>query len=379
MIKVLFLIPDLSGGGAEKVLCNLVNSMDQTQFDITVQTVNEYNPNNYLAEGIHYKSIIQCKTKMGKKIMNYWYRFCTEFKLTYPLYIKDDFDIEVAFLECGVTKVLAASTNKKAVKLAWVHCDLKKKGLTSKKVGKYYSQYDKVVCVSKEAQRSFEQIFGEYVKSVVLYNVVDEQTIHQMAADKPIIDWEEDKVHLLTVGRLSYEKGCDRLIEASELLLRDGYNIQIHFLGDGDEKNHLEELVDNKKLSEIVKFEGYTNNPFPYMKRANLIVIPSRTEALSTVAIESLILGKIVITTPCAGMQELFGDSQWGLIVEDSVKGIYKGIKFIIDSPKKYKEYECLAKIRGSEFVKLELVHKIENFLKTELNKYNEICQENSN
>lgn len=47
--------------------------------------------------------------------------------LTYPLHIKDDYDIEAAYLECGSTKIMASSTNQKALKLAWVHCDLAKK------------------------------------------------------------------------------------------------------------------------------------------------------------------------------------------------------------------------------------------------------------
>ena len=127
MIKILFFIDGITGGGAEKVLRTLVNNMDQSKFDITVQTLVESDPARYLAPGIRYRAINRCKTPLGRRLFHYWVRLCAELKWLYPLYIKDDYDIEVAYLECGPTKFLAGSTNKKAKKLAWVHCDLAKK------------------------------------------------------------------------------------------------------------------------------------------------------------------------------------------------------------------------------------------------------------
>ena len=132
MIKILFFIDTLAGGGAEKVLRTLVNNMDQSKFSITVQTLEEVNPHEYLVPGIRYKAINRCKTAFGKKLFHFWIRLCAELKWLYPLYIRDDYDIEVAYLECGPTKILAGSTNKKALKLAWVHCDLiKKEGIAA--------------------------------------------------------------------------------------------------------------------------------------------------------------------------------------------------------------------------------------------------------
>ena len=88
MIKILFFIPGLSEGGAEKVLCNLVNNMDQTKFDITVQTIDKYDSRKFLADGIHYKAINRCKTMLGKKFFSYWFRLCAELKLAYQFFIK---------------------------------------------------------------------------------------------------------------------------------------------------------------------------------------------------------------------------------------------------------------------------------------------------
>ena len=368
MIKILFLIPELSGGGAEKVLCNLVNNMDLSKFDITVQTVNAHDPKEYLKKGIHYKSIIHSETKFGRKWKECWYRFCTEFKLTYPLYIKDDYDIEVAYLECGATKVMAASTNKRAKKIAWVHCDVKKKGLTAKKTGKYYLKYDQVVCVSESSKSSFEEVFSDYAKATVLYNVIDEEEIYQKLQEKQDNRWETDVFHILTVGRICFEKGCDRLLQVCELLKIHGYNFKIHLLGEGPDKEQLIERAKELGVSDYIEFEGFKSNPYPYMNNADLIVIPSRSEALSTVAIESLIMGKPVVTTPCSGMRELFGESEYGIITDDSVESLYINIKRMIDSPNLLKMYAEAARRRGLSFRKEEIVKKTEALFEKLLN-----------
>ena len=159
MIKILFFIETLSGGGAEKVLQNLVNNMDSKEFDITVQTVWKENPKGLLNKNIRYKYIYPVYSKLN----NYKYRLCVLLKTIYPLHIKDNYDIEVAYLECGATKVISTSTNKKAKKIAWVHCDLSKKisniAEFKKKSAKWYKKFDKVACVSKDVEKSFKNIY----------------------------------------------------------------------------------------------------------------------------------------------------------------------------------------------------------------------------
>ena len=122
MIKILFFIEKFAGGGAEKVLRDLVNHMDQTKFNITVQSVWPYEEGKSLEKRIQYKTVYPHKNRFYELL----YRLEAAAKLTYSLHIRDEYDLECAFLEMGTTKILAASTNKRARKIAWVHCDLKK-------------------------------------------------------------------------------------------------------------------------------------------------------------------------------------------------------------------------------------------------------------
>ena len=123
MIKILFFIETLTGGGAEKVLCNLVNAMDQNRFEITVQTLWKADAAQFLNPGIRYR---YCYAVRGA-LTRVRSRVEALLGLTYRLHIRDDYDIECAYLECGPTKIMASSTNRRAKKLAWVHCDLQKK------------------------------------------------------------------------------------------------------------------------------------------------------------------------------------------------------------------------------------------------------------
>ena len=362
-IRILFFIPGLSEGGAEKVLCSLVNNMDQTKYDITVQTIDAYDPKQYLAAGIRYKAINRCKTARGKKIFSYWFRLCAELKLAYRFYVSDDYDIEVAYLETAATKIIAQSTNKKAIKLAWVHCDLsKKEGMEhpSEKIRKQYSRYDKIICVSKDVEDSFHKLFGKEYDTVVLYNVVDDAEIFKKAEEK--IEWsgKPGEISLLAVGRLTRQKNFGYLIDTCRKLKDNGYRFHLNILGEGPERGSLKAQIQREDLESCITLCGFSKNPYPWIKKSDLLVCSSRYEGISTVIQEALILGRPVVTTPCTGMKELLGDSEYGLIVADSENGLYNGIKQLIDNPNLLRQYETAAGERGKAFKKVKVVLQTE-------------------
>lgn len=368
MTKILFLMDNISAGGAEKVLRTLVNNMDQEKFHITVQTLEGADPGEYLDPGIRYKAINRCKTGLGRKLFTYWIRLCAELKWLYPLYIRDDYDIEVAYLECGPTKFLAGSTNKKARKIAWVHCDMRRKsGIAqqAEKLKRHYRAYDKVVCVAGTVKESFDALFGDAADSVVLYNVNDEADILAKAGAFEVP--AEDVPVMAVVGRLSYEKGVDRLLEACARLHRDSARFRLRIVGDGPEREKLEQMARDLELEESLEFMGFRSNPYPIMAGADMIVCPSRFEGFSTVVTEALILGKTVVTTPCSGMRELLGDSEFGIITEDSVDGIYAGMKKLLEDAALRESYALAAKARGREFEKEHILSRTEAFFLDEL------------
>lgn len=351
MVKILFFIENLSAGGAEKVLQNLVNNMDKEKFDITVQTVWKGNPEGILNENIKYKYIYPAYTKIN----NYKYRLGALLKIIYPLHIKDDYDIEVAYLECGATKVISTSTNKKAKKVAWVHCDLSKKisNITEfkKKSADWYNKFNKIICVSKDVEKSFKCIYGEEFDTQVLYNVIDDCSIREKATE--VVEdftFDKDIPTIVSVGRLSTQKRFDRLIEAHKLLSNQGVSNRLLIIGEGDERGPLEQAIKTLGVQETVTLAGFKANPYPYIKNADLLVCSSDYEGFSSFVAEGLILEKAIVTTNCTGMEELLGSSRYGIITECNKKALAEGIKRILSDKSLKEEMEGKAAKRGKEF-----------------------------
>ena len=363
MIKILFFIETLSGGGAEKVLQNLVNNMDNEKFDITVQTVWKENPEKYLNKNIKYKYIYPDYSKLN----NYRYRLSVLLKTIYPLHIKDNYDTEVAYLECGATKVISTSRNKNAKKIAWVHCDLSKKISNidefKKKSIAWYRKFHKIVCVSKDVEKSFKSIYGNDFDTNVIYNVIDDYSIREKANE--IVDdycFDEKIPTIVSVGRLSKEKRFDRLIEAHKIILDEGFSHKLLIIGEGDERKNLEQAIKALGVQETVTLIGFKSNPYPYIKKANLLACSSDYEGFSSFVAEGLILGKAIVTTNCTGMEELLKSSQYGIITEVNAEALTEGIKKLLSDKCLKEEYERKALERGKHFSIEASVKQAEDF-----------------
>ena len=363
MIKSLFFIETLDGGGAEKVLRDLVNHMDQTQFDITVQSVWPCEEGKQLAPGVKYKTVYPVHNKLTDKL----YRLEAATKLTYPLHIKDDYDVECAFLESGPTKIIAASTNKKAKKLAWVHCDLwqakKDYAAFAAKTAPWYQSFDRVVCVSQNVKDSFDRIFQSAFQTEVVYNVVDDENIRR-SSEEAVPGLHKRRLTMLAVGRLCSEKNYPRLLRSHEKLIQSGLEHDLWILGDGEQRQAIEQYITDHHLADSVRLFGFQANPYPYMKAADLIVCSSNYEGFSTVITESVILGKAVVTTDCSGMREILGDSEYGLITDNSDESFYAGLELMLKNADLRREYERNALVRGQRFSMEKLVARVQDFLK---------------
>lgn len=374
MINILFFIESLSGGGAEKVLCNLVNAMDKERFSITVQTLYPEAVKEKLAPGIKYKYCYPAKNRMTDLLM----RTEAALGLTYPLHIKGGYDIEAAYLECGSTKIMAGSTNKKALKLTWVHCDLKKKAGNVDKFIKstavHYRKYDSVVCVSEDVKQSFIEMYGMAEKVGTVYNCYNDTEVvlkADMPAFDPIFSEEMTKKEpvVVAVGRLTAQKGFDRLLRAHKRLTDEGIHHRLRILGEGEERKSLETFIKQNELGDSAALCGFQNNPYPMLKCADLYVCSSLYEGFSTTVVESLILGTPVVTTDCTGMREILGDSEYGLITANDDEAFYEGVKRMLTEPGLLSHYAEQAKLRGKDFKCERLAGETEAFFEAELRK----------
>lgn len=362
MIKILFFIETLAGGGAEKVLRDLVNHLDQSKFEITVQTVWPCDASKHLMPGIRYKAMYASESKVN----HLRYRAEAESGLAYRLHIKDDYDIECAYLEMGSTKIMSGSTNTRAKKLAWVHCDLEKATEDTnafiQKATSWYEKFDQIVCVSEGVKNSFDELFRHQFSSVVLYNVIDDEMIHEKSKQVPVDFQGINCPIVVAVGRLSKPKNYYRLLKAHERILRNGIEHCLWIIGEGPERLGLEQYLRDHGLEETVFLPGFRDNPYAYMNHADILACSSSYEGFSTFITEGTILGKPIITTDCFGMREILGDSEYGLITQNDDDAFMEGLQRMLVDAELRNYYEHQAIHRGEAFSATELAKKTEQF-----------------
>lgn len=355
MKKIFFLIPTLDGGGAEKVLVDLVNNLNKDKFEITVKTllgggVHE----NGLMPNITYRTVIKSKNKHIRKILFYMLAFILPGKLSYRMIVKEKYDVEVSYLEGVTTQIMATSNNHTAKKFAFVHIDFSSNYALAKvynTVGdclRSYQLFDQVVFVSNKAKSGFEEVIGALPSSIVLRNVLDEKTIIKLSQDE-VKEERNGKFSFVSVGRLCNQKGYDRLLQAAVKLNGEQFDFNILIIGEGTERQSLQDLMIKHHIHNV-KLLGFKENPYQYIRACDMFICSSRAEGYSTVVSESLILGVPVLTTDCAGMDEILDHGKYGLVVENSIEGIYAGMKRILQNPGEHEKYRLLAKERSRYF-----------------------------
>lgn len=374
--KILFAIESLAGGGAEKILTTLVKNIDQTKFDVTVLTI--VKTGIYVEEVEKYCKIIEMLpdyeklknpfAKMKYK-MDYKKIYNEDCAKVYQKYIKDKYDVEIAFVEGFVTKLIANSTNKKSKKYAWIHTDMIKNDHADTNYAnleehkKAYSIFDTIFAVSEYVKEVFVDKFGDEFneKTKIQYNPVDSQEIEKLA-QTPISDQYDKVVKFIAIGRFVEAKGFDRLVSCACRLYKEGYEFEIWILGQGEGKNDIEQYIKENQMQDYFKLKGFKENPYPYIQAADALICSSRAEGFSTVATEALILNKPIFTTDCSGMKELFGEYQCGIICENSENGIYDMLHKVLEQPD-FSPYIDQCKIRAKDFTIKKRMSEIEGIL----------------
>lgn len=366
--KVLFLIPNLKHGGAEKVLVNLVNNLDQNKYDITVQTLFDV--------GVHKKNLkphITYKTFFSKEFRGNSYLFkCFSPEFWWKLIVKEDYDIVVSYLEGPTARILSGCRNLDTKRITWLHIELNSPKLAAQgfrsvnEAKKAYESFDRIIAVSQNVKECFAESLDVKHPIEILYNTNETEEIQEKALisindPKFIIG---DVPAVCSVAKLMKTKGFDRLIEVHKRLIDDGIKHRVYILGIGEEQSYLEGKMKEYGLEDSFILLGFRENPYPYVASCDLYVCSSRREGFSTAVTEALIVGTPVVSTECSGAKELLGENdEFGLVTKNSTEGIYSGIKKMLTEPKTLAHYKEQAKIRGKFFSREKTVRAVEVLL----------------
>lgn len=366
MKKVLFLIHDLCGGGAEKVLVNLVNNMDYSKFDITVMSLFDTGENKqYLCKEIHYKYVYK---KVFRGNQHFMKMFSPEH--LHKKYIKDTYDIEIAYLEGPCARIISGCRNQDTKLVSWIHCTMKSQDHFSESFRSYkealdcYTKFDMISFVSKDTQKCFIRYCDVNPNVCVLYNTNETDRILDDAREPAEELDATNIIRLIGTGKLEKLKGFDRLINIHKRLTDDGYQIETYILGKGSEEEALKKKINDLSLDNSVKLLGYRTNPHKFVSKCDLFVCSSFSEGFSTAATEALIVGTPVCTVEVSGMKEMLGENnEYGIVTENNEEALYVGIKSLLDHPELLAHYKKQAEIRGKTFSTANTVKAVEKML----------------
>lgn len=367
MKKILFLIHDLGPGGAEKVLVNLVNNMDQEKFQITVMSLFDEGINRqFLKPNICYKYVFKKMFPGNSHIM----KLLTP-RILHKLIIKDNYDIEVSYLEGPCARIISGCPNQKTKLVCWIHIEQ----YTRKRVAsafrnmretiKCYNRFKKIVCVSQTVKKDFLSLVPIDVPVDVLYNTNDSEMIRILSKETiGDICIQKNEINLVCVGKLLVSKGIDRILRITKRLVEEKYLVHTYILGCGPEEVKLKHYVKENELRNRVTFLGYQTNPYKYVAKCDLFVCASYAEGFSTAATEALIVGTPVCTVEVSGMQEMLGENnEYGIITENNEEALFQGLRTLLDNPEILNHYRVKAAERGKLFSKENTVKAVEEML----------------
>lgn len=339
MKDILFVIHALGGGGAERVLINIVKALDKTKYNVTLLSIVDSGIyRSQIPDDVNYKTIFKLpslrkgnndsenRASSGSllaragKIKRFAASFYTLFwrffpvDLLYRIFIKENYDLEIAFLEGPSTKLVAASPDTGSKKIAWIHVDLSQEGkshrfyksLSDEK--RAYSKFDSIISVSLGVQSSFLRDNPEFgARCRVIHNPIDVDEILRDSREDCAIDFirPSECPVFLSVGRVCAQKSFHRIVKAAESLKLKGYKAQFLILGEGPDSESLRDDIRKKGLESYVSLMGYQANPYPFFRKVDAFLCTSVAEGFSTTATEAAVLGLPIFTTDCAGMAEL--------------------------------------------------------------------------
>lgn len=220
------------------------------------------------------------------------------------------------------------------------------------------SRYDRIVCVSQAAVGAFHQLSG--LAAEMHYNPLNSEAVRRKAEEK--VEVPTDLPCICAVGRLSAEKGYERLILIHKSLLEQGVNHKLILVGDGPDREFLARLIRAAGVEATVTMAGYQSNPYPYMKGSRFLVSSSFTEGLPVIAMEALCLG-VPLVAPIPSVGEMFGEEACGIITGNDMASLEAGIKKMLTDGDFYSQTKAAAQRRSAYFDSQRMVGEIQQML----------------
>ncbi len=360
--NILFVIPSLSTGGAEKSLYGLLKYWDYEKYNVDVYTFAEKGAyaeklderinvisDTSLYQDVFFKGVFSSfksllkKGRPGLAFLRILWAFepvlyklarkkCTRnsrfdwyIQKKAMLRLNKHYDIAIGYMEGGPNYYVSDCVSAD-VKIGWIHTDYSKTSPNVYLDTTRFSKMKRVVTVSDNSKREILKLMPDLEqKLVVIPNVIDTEKIDRMV--KETVLQKESEFAICSVGRLVKLKGFDIAIDAAKLFSDEGIEFMWYIVGSGEEEENLRTQIKNLGLEDKVILTGSTENPYSYMNMADVCVQMSEYEGRPLVVDEAKYLLKTVVASNIGAHRDLITNAKTGLITERNPQDAAKNIK----------------------------------------------------
>lgn len=369
--RILFIDGPLGGGGAERVLIDVLRNIDYNLYDVDLAVIcrggalmDEVPEQvNVIELWDGYSLTYKLAFRMSKWLRSNWLfsRKMNGKKL------RKDYDIEISFLE-GMPLKLGALRKTAAKKATWVHADLfthryEESQFYPGEEIEAYNKMDVVVNVSKQSEDAFCRRFPDcFAEKRTIYNPIDRHKIERMSGDGTV-DKDNKRLTIITVGRLTAPKNPRRFLQVAKLAKQSGLPVRFKWVGDGELRPQMESMRNEMGLQDMVEFTGFVKNPYPHIKAADIMMVTSDFEGFCLVICEAMCLGIPVISTSTAGPSEIIGDNEYGILTELTAESLFEALNRWIENPTQRQTIAEIALRRPDEYSVERTIKQVTNLI----------------
>ncbi len=386
--KLLIVCHNVATGGIQKALINLLEEI-KDQYEITLFLFSKHGSyeqqipapirvikaNRFLKllaisqreakkEGLllyALRALLVMWTKYKSHVLPIRLLLASERKLT-------GYDAAISYVQSPHDKAFYGGCNEFVLhnvtadmKIAFIHCDYLRYGGHTLKNKELYCQFDRIVTVSQSCQQHFQEAIPDLAaRTSVIRNCHAYASIQQQAHALPV-HYKANTFHVVTVARLSEEKGIVRVIPVISQLSKAGYRLCWHIIGDGPARQEIEQLIDHYALQQHIVLHGQQSNPYRYMTHADLLLVCSHHEAAPMVIEEAKCVGLPILTTKTMSAVEMVTASRAGWVCENTPASIKEKLMYIIEH-----QYELLpirAHLKNQAYTNEESTHALAKLL----------------
>lgn len=347
MKELLIVNNNMKVGGVQKSLCNLLWSLDPTEYHVTlllfsktgayldelpptIDVVEETGPFRLFGKSQkEYTGMDAVKRTSLALICRFFGRDAAVRMMRKRQPIRGHYDCAVSFLNNGPKELLYGGAQDYVLycteadrKVLFLHSDYDRSGSHYPQNDRAVAQFDMIAACSEGCRRAFVAALPEQADHCVAVRNCHRYDAIRALAEEAAAEYSRDAIHAVTVARMTPRKGIDRAIRSVATARAAGHPLVLHIVGDGPMRGSLEQLAEELNVSQWVIFHGEMSNPYPYIKSADFMLLTSYHEAAPMVIEEARCLGVPILSTEIISTKEMVTEAQAGWVCDNDQAAI---------------------------------------------------------